>query len=109
MLTAVEERRRRTRFPINLEVRYTVPGRRRGQAGLGHTLNISSRGVLMTADHSLSPGTPVQLSIDWPVHLNRQCSLALHVGGKVVRSDSGQTAVQFRSYELRTRPNHRPG
>ena len=86
-----------------LVVRYVLLGART-QAGSGRTVNVSSRGLLMTADHELLPGTSVKLSVAWPVDLNPSCSLALHVGGRVVRNEGRQIAIRFSTRELRTRP-----
>jgi hypothetical protein len=92
------ERRRRIRFPIALFARY-VHGRQEIE-GAGQTVNISSHGVLMTSPHELSPGTSIRVVIEWPI-LNAR-SLALHIGGTVIRSDSGLVAVRFSTHELRT-------
>src|SRR5580704_809996 len=98
------ERRRRTRFPISFGIHYIVDGPQKATSGIGQVLNISSQGVLIKADQELLPGTLVKLAIDWPVRLDSRCSLALHVGGRVVRSGRGETAVVFCSRELRTQP-----
>jgi hypothetical protein len=97
------ERRSRIRFLIVLKAAYAVP-KRPAIAGVGTTVNISSQGVLLTADHEIPCGTVLKLRIDWPVHLNQVRPLSLHVGGTVVRSGQGQVAVLIRKYELRTRP-----
>ncbi|MGH9664639.1 MAG: PilZ domain-containing protein, partial [Bryobacteraceae bacterium] len=76
---------------------------KRAVSGHAQTVNISSRGMLMTTDANLAPGMNLKLAVEWPVRLNDICGLALHAGGKVVRADEGEVAVQFRRYELRTR------
>lgn len=98
----VSDRRWRIRFPIALDVRYRVVGKR-AVAGHAQTVNISSRGMLMITDGKLVPGMNLKLAVEWPVRLNEVCGLALHAGGKVVRTEAGEVAVQFRRYELRTR------
>lgn len=102
MQNRAPDRRWRIRFPISLDVKYRVVGKR-AMSGRAQTVNISSRGMLMTAEHELTPGTHLKLSVEWPVRLNEACGLALHAGGRVVRTSEGVVAVQFRRYELRTR------
>ena len=93
------ERRRRIRFPIELGARYAVHGRQEIE-GTGRTVNISSHGVLITSAHEVSPGTSIRVVIEWPI-LNAR-SLALHISGMVIRSDSDLVAVRFSTHELRT-------
>jgi hypothetical protein len=96
------DRRRWIRFPVKLDVHYAVKGRR-AIRGTGETVNISSHGLLITSAHDLSPGTSIGVVIEWPVSLANTRSLRLHIGGKIIRSDCGLVAVQFRGYEMRTR------
>lgn len=96
------ERRWRIRFPIALEVRYRSTGKQ-PLSGCAQTVNISSRGLLMATGEELLPGTCLKLFVDWPIRLDGTCFLTLHAGGKVVRVQSGEVAVQFRQYEWRTR------
>lgn len=65
-------------------------------------MNISSNGVLVETNVLLPHGNEVELVIDWPVLLNRQCGLNLVVSGKVVGSRHGAIAVQFKRYQFRT-------
>ena len=97
------ERRKKTRFPIGLVARYTVQ-RPHKIEGAGLTVNISSRGVLMTSTYEVSPGTSIRVVIEWPIVIGNVCPLALHIRGTVVRSDRSLVAVRFKTYEFRTRP-----
>ena len=97
------ERRRRTRFPIELGARYAV-GERREIEGVGRTVNISSHGVLLTSEHEVYLYSLIRVVIEWPVLIDDVCPLALHVRGTVVRSDCGLVAVRFAIHELRTLP-----
>jgi PilZ domain len=97
------ELRRRTRFPIELGARYAVHGRQEAE-GTGRTVNISSQGVLITSAHQVSPGTSIRVVIEWPILIGNVCPLALHIYGRVVRSDRGLIAVRFSTQELRTQP-----
>ena len=97
------ERRRSSRFPIEREVRYkTLSPRTEVIQGAGKTLNISSSGVLFTADHDLPVGTRLEVSISWPAQLNEKCLLNLVARGRVTRQESGHLALQIQQYEFRT-------
>lgn len=97
------ERRRSSRFPIEREVRYkTLSQRSEVIQGSGKTLNISSSGVLFTADHELPVGTRLEVSISWPAQLNEKCLLNLVARGRVTRQDGGNLALQIQQYEFRT-------
>lgn len=97
------ERRRSSRFPIEREVRYkTLSQRSEILSGIGRTLNISSSGVLFTADHELPVGTRLEVSISWPAQLNERCLLNLVARGRVSRQEGGNLALQIQQYEFRT-------
>ncbi len=97
------DRRHSDRFPIEREVRYKVLSKRSGEeAGEGKTLNMSSAGVLFTADQQLVPGKRMELSITWPAQLNNKCALKLVARGRLVRSQNGTAALEIQQYEFRT-------
>jgi len=98
-----QERRSRIRFPIELGAHYTVD-RRNDVSGTGKTVNISSNGVLITSAHAVSPDTSITVLIEWPIVLGDVSAFALHICGRVVRSDAGLVAVQFSRHELRAQP-----
>jgi len=97
------ERRRRIRFPIALSARCLVIGQQETEDACW-TLNISSHGALITSTPAVRPGTRIGVVMDWPILIGNLCPLALHILGKVVRSEDGMIAVQFSTYELRTQP-----
>jgi PilZ domain len=101
------ERRSRIRFPIALNARYAVVGRQDIE-GTCRTMNISSHGALITSGREWSPGMSVSVVIEWPILLGSVRPLALHIHGKVIRSDHGLVALRFLTYELRTQPRPRP-
>jgi len=98
------ERRSSTRFPLALDLRYTIAGLR-GQeaAGLGRTIDLGSSGLSFTADRPLSIGQRLELSIHWPVLLNAGVQLQLILSGVIVRVDGAITAVEIQRHEFRTR------
>ncbi len=97
------DRRASDRFPIEREVRYKVLSKRSAdEAGSGKTVNMSSSGVLFTAQHFLIPGKRVEVSISWPAQLNNTTNLKLVARGRVVRCEDGQAALEIQQYEFRT-------
>jgi hypothetical protein len=97
------ESRSRIRFPIGLGASYKVDGRN-DLSGTGQTVNVSSNGVLIRCPHEMSLDTSIRVVIEWPVLIGDDCPLALHIHGRVVRSEPGLVAVQFWRHELRTQP-----
>jgi len=96
------ERRSAARFAIEQEVRYKLFNRHGVEVGVGKTLNISSRGLLFTTEHALSPGERLEVSVNWPVQLDNHCGLKLVTTGRVVRAQPGMAAVSIERYEFRT-------
>jgi hypothetical protein len=97
------DRRHSDRFPIEREVRYRVLNKRSGEeTGDGKTINISSSGVLFTAEHMLLPGRRMELAISWPAQLNNKTALKLVARGRVVRFEGGRAAIEIQQYEFRT-------
>lgn len=100
------ERRNGERMSIEREVHYRVMSKKEGDAeGLGRTLNISSSGVLFTAQHMLPPGRRVEVSISWPAQLDNKCALKLVARGRVVRYGSDCVALEIMQHEFRTKSN----
>jgi hypothetical protein len=98
------DRRASIRFPVSLEVRYSVAGRREPvEKGSGHTIDMSSSGLSFTADKPLSIGQKLDLSIDWPVLLDRGVQLQVVASGVVVRTTGALTALRIERHEFRTR------
>jgi hypothetical protein len=103
---AFYERRKHTRYPVELEVSYRFPDTDRVRAVVGQTVNISSRGILLTTSE-VQPigariGTKIELTIRWPVGPDG-VDLNFVVRGRVARSDGSGTAVEIARYEFRTR------
>ena len=97
------DRRQSDRFPIERELKYRILGKRPNEdAGDGKTINISSTGVLFSANHILLPGRRVEVSISWPAQLNDKCALRLVARGRVVRFQDGFAAIEIQKYEFRT-------
>ena len=97
------EQRSHKRFPISLDVQYKQLRRGRvAQHGSGRTINISSGGVLFDAESPLTPGTNVEIMVNWPFLLEGVCPLKLVMRGRVVRTEGMFTAIQAIQHEFRT-------
>ncbi len=97
------DRRGAARFPVAREVRYKILSRRKvDETGFGSTINMSSSGVLFTADRDLRLGMRLEVSISWPVALNGQVPLKLVARGRVVRAAQGIAAIAISQREFRT-------
>jgi len=93
-----------TRFPLSLDVRYTMLSDRGPfEAGSGTTCDMSSSGLSFTADKPLLVGQTLRVSIDWPALLDGCVRLQLVVHGVVVRAGGAVTALQIDRHEFRTR------
>ena len=96
------DRRSRHRFPLELRVRFRTLGQGYPVAGMGWVVNMSSGGVLVSHQHQVSPGTLVELNIDWPTRLDGRVPLQLVAIGKVVRSELFGFALGLERYHFRT-------
>ena len=98
------ERRRSLRFLLECELHYKTANRRsRIVTGKGKTLNISSSGILFSSEHNFPLLTELEVSVSWPVPLNKTVPLNLVARGRVVRCSEGQLALQIAQYEFRVR------
>ena len=98
------DRRGSVRFPVNLELRYSIVGHRRPvETGSGRTIDMSSSGLSFTADRPLSIGQKLDLSIDWPVLLDGDVQLQMVASGVVVRTAGAVTALRMGRHAFRTR------
>ncbi len=90
-------------YPLALELQYATFWRRRAVAtGLGHTIALTRSIVRFWADR-IYCGLFVGLSITWPLLLDHQVQLQLHIWGKVIRSANDEITLEIRRYEFRTR------
>ena len=97
------ERRSHERYPLNLNVDYRLIQRGRAEGwGTARTINIASGGVLIEPNAALLKGSPIELSINWPMLLEGVCPLKLVMRGRITRSDHMGVAVRARHYEFRT-------
>lgn len=97
------DRRANDRFPMVREVRYKVMyPKGTVDIGTGQTVNMSSTGVLFTAESPLPPGRRLEVSISWPAQLDGKCGLKLVARCRVVRCHGTTVALEIDKYEFRT-------
>jgi hypothetical protein len=99
------DRRKSHRLSLGQDVRYKVleRGKRPGKVGVGKLLNMSSAGALFSTEFTLTAGERVELTVNWPVQLNRVTPLKLVAVGSVVRAEEKQAAIVIEKYEFKTR------
>ena|SRR5258708_4507920 len=98
------DRRSSVLVPVNLEVRYSVVGHREAaENGSSRTIDMSSSGLSFAADTPLSIGQTLDMSIDWPVRLDRDVQIQLVASGVVVWTSGTKTALRLQRHEFRTR------
>jgi c-di-GMP-binding flagellar brake protein YcgR len=97
------DRRADKRYEIHLDLRWKLVRRRRVlETGSGHTVDLSSGGILFEAGRQLPVGFHLEISISWPIMLHSVSPLQLVVKAKIVRSEDGRTAVRILQHEFRT-------
>ena len=98
------DRRANLRYPLILEVRYSVSRRRSTiDAGVGQLIDLSSSGLRFVAQSVLKPRLKLDIAIDWPVLLDGRVQLQLIVTGVVVWSSATETALKIEQHDFRTR------
>ena len=89
------DRRQKQRYAIELPVAFSASMKAHVvHAGIGKTVNISSRGILFTTAAPLRPGFNLEVAIHWPVLYADRFPVQLRLRGRVVRHDNHGTAVQ---------------
>ena len=96
------ERRVKSRYPLELNVRYQTLGVATPVAGLGQTVNLSSSGMLLSCANNIAEGTRLKIFVEWPSLLNGTTPLQLITVGTVVRCTAIGVSVVFESYQFRT-------
>ena len=97
-----DERRSKTRYSIELGVRFFNPRGPSRSYSIGRTVNISSSGLLVASESAVREGTTLELMIEWPWPLDGGVPLQLVTTGVVVRTSQSTFALALRSYQFRT-------
>src|SRR5579871_4884734 len=96
------ERRVKSRYPLELNVRYQTMGGAGSVAGVGQTINMSSSGMFLACESNIPEGARLKLFVEWLSLLNGTTPLQLITVGTVVRSTEIGISVVFESYQFRT-------
>ena len=97
------DRRNDRRYGLQLDVKWKLIRRRRVvETGIGHTIDLSSGGLMFDAGRHLPEGLNVELSITWPVLLHNVAPLQLVISGRIVRTDGQRIAIRAVQHEFRT-------
>jgi PilZ domain len=97
------DRRLDRRYRIQLDLRWKLIRRRKLQdSGSGRTIDLSSGGILFEAERPLPVGMNVELSVAWPVLLERVAPIQLTVSGRIVRAEGRRVGVRITQHEFRT-------
>ncbi len=98
------ENRKNQRFELRLPFEVVRSGQR-SQSVMGHTLNMSSSGVLFEATQPMTVGEIIEYYITLPTGQNPEEDVRLRCMGKVIRSHENYSAATMERYEfMRTRP-----
>lgn len=72
--------------------------------GVGRTLNVSSRGLLIASEQQfVQHGSRLQISLEWPTRLHGTTPLQLIAMCRVIRCEPSEFAVRLERYQFRTR------
>jgi hypothetical protein len=96
------ERRIKSRYPLELNVRYQTVGTGGPITGIGQTVNVSSSGMLLACASTIPEGTRLKTFVEWPSLLNGTTPLQLITVGTVVRCTPIGVCIFFESYQFRT-------
>jgi hypothetical protein len=98
------ERRSKARFPLRLGVRYRIVSGGPSLIGVGRTVNMSSRGLLIASEEgNVRAGARLQLIVDWPSLLHGITPLQLIVSCRVTRCLPEEFAVELDQYQFKTK------
>jgi hypothetical protein len=97
-----KERREKSRYPLQLNVRYETIAMAGRAAGFGRTVNVSSSGALISCSNTISEGARIRVVFEWPSLLNGTTPLQLITIGTVVRRQRLAVAIAFEGHQFRT-------
>jgi hypothetical protein len=94
------DRRKRLRFPLDMEVRFQSSGFNRRNPTRGKVKDISGRALAFHTDEPPKRGSRLAVSIAWPAKRD-DCSLRLVFEGCVLRASGGLVVVTILRPEFR--------
>lgn len=96
------DRRSHRRYPVIVDIKYSLAPSGHVQVGRGRTINLSSGGVLFEAEVAIPVNASIELSISWPGRSDFQIQFELHATGKALRIGDSKVAVKFDRSIFRT-------
>ena len=96
------DRRYRRRYPVIVDITYSLAPSGHVQVGRGRTINLSSGGGLFEAEVAIPVNASIELSISWPGRSDPQIQFELHATGKALRVGDSRVAVKFDRSIFRT-------
>ena len=98
------EKSLRPKFPLHQDVSYKAR-RRSGipEVATGTTIYMSSHEIRFTTERTVPFGKKLEVTVNWPVMLDRTCHMKLVISGHVTRNDANAAAVRIEHYEFRTK------
>ena len=96
------ERRVKSRYPLDLSVRFRFSSAGSHFSGAGLAVNMSSGGILVESKHQVIVGARVEMNIEWPSLLDGRIPLQLIAVGRVLRWGALGFAASFERHEFRT-------
>jgi len=97
------QRRLARRYPVCVALEYRLIARGDVvETGQGHTVNVSSCGILFESARALPPQMVIQLCLAWPGRPSAPVAVELHVAGRTVRRQDHCTAVAIERHEFRS-------
>ena len=97
------ERRSCARFPLNLEIQYSVSHGSFRETGSGRIIDIGRSGLRFAAPEPQVRGQRLEVAINRPVQLDGRFPLQLIAIGPVVWSSATETAMRIRWHTFKTR------
>lgn len=89
---------------MELNVRYRTLTNGPALVGIGRTLNVSSRGLLIASEQQIvHDGSRLRVSVEWPTLLHGTTPLQLIAVCRVIRCQVSGFAVRLERYQFRTR------
>jgi PilZ domain len=99
--TIPAERRSRSRYPLDLVVRFRAHGEGSPFSATGVVINMSSGGILVASERPYMAGALVDMSVEWPALLEGRIPLQFFAIGRVLRSETSTFAAAFQRHEFR--------
>lgn len=95
----MKENRKNQRFELKLPIEVVRSGKN-GETLFGHTLNVSSSGVLFELEQALQLGEVIEYNVVLPTGQEPNEDVRLHCMGKVTRCQGNYAAATMERYEF---------